>query len=57
MQLTVTRRVGESIWIGDVRLTVRELTGNRVEFVVLAPRGIQVDRGEVRDRVEKARNS
>lgn len=57
MVLTVTRRVGESIWIGDVRVTVRELTGSRVELVVLAPRGVQVDRGEVRDRVDKARNS
>lgn len=49
--LIVTRRVGESVMIGDeIVVTVLSVIGNRVRIGVAAPREVAVDREEVYDR-------
>lgn len=46
--LTLTRRVGESIQIGDdVRIRVVHCTGGRVRFHIQAPRAVRVVRTEL----------
>jgi carbon storage regulator len=46
--LVLTRRVGESVVIGDdVRITVLGVNGNKVRLGFEAPGSVQVLRGEV----------
>lgn len=47
--LVLTRRIGESIIIGDgeITLTIYEVNGRQVKFGIDAPRSIRVDREEV----------
>lgn len=52
--LVLSRTVGETVVVGDnVRVTVKEIRGNRVHLAVEAPREVKVRRSEqeVRDRV------
>lgn len=56
--LILTRRVGETIMIGDdVTVTVLGVKGNQVRIGVVAPKDTAVDRQEIaeRKRLEKAR--
>lgn len=56
--LILTRRVGETIMIGDdVTVTVLGVKGSQVRIGVVAPRDTAVDRQEIaeRKRLEKAR--
>ena len=58
--LILTRRVGESLWIGDeVSVTVLGIKGSQVRIGVNAPKSISVHREEVYDRIneEKSKNS
>ena len=49
--LVLTRRINETLCIGDdVKLTVLGIKGNQVRIGVAAPRDIQVDREEIRQR-------
>lgn len=49
--LVVSRMVGESIVVGDdVTITVQEIRTGQVRIGIKAPRSVQVDRMEVRDR-------
>jgi carbon storage regulator len=49
--LVLTRKVGESIMIGDnIRVTVTEIAGNKARVGVDAPRDVTVDRQEVHER-------
>lgn len=55
--LILTRRVGESVMIGDnVTVTVMGVNGNQVRVGVTAPRDVAVDREEiaVRKATDKA---
>ena len=48
--LTLTRRVGESIIIGqkgEIRVTVVEICGNQVRIAVQAPREVKILRNEL----------
>ena len=50
MPLTLTRRVGESIIIGqkgEIRVTVVEICGNQVRIAVQAPREVKILRNEL----------
>ena len=50
--LILTRRVGESVVIGDdVRVTIIAATGTRIRAAIRAPRHVTVHRGEVYERV------
>ena len=50
--LILTRRVGESVMIGDdVSITVLRVKGNQVRLGVNAPRTVSVQREEISKRV------
>jgi carbon storage regulator len=49
--LILTRRVEETLVIGDdIRVVVLGIKGNQVRLGVQAPRDMQVDREEIRER-------
>lgn len=49
MALTLSRRVGESIVIGDIVVTVSEIRGSSVRLSVQAPRSIPIHRAEIHE--------
>ncbi len=52
--LILTRRVGESLMIGDdVNVTVLGIRGNQVRIGVNAPKDVAVHREEIYDRIQK----
>ena len=51
--LILTRRIGESILIGDdITVVVIEVKGSQVRLGVEAPKGVAIDRQEIRLRKE-----
>ena len=53
--LILTRRVGESLMIGDdVTITVLGVKGNQVRIGVDAPKEVAVHREEILNRIEDA---
>lgn len=47
--LVLTRKVGETIWIGeDVEIIISEVNGEQVKVAINAPRSIEIVRGELR---------
>ena len=53
--LILTRRVGESLMIGDeVTITVLGVKGNQVRIGVQAPKEVAVHREEILNRIEEA---
>jgi carbon storage regulator len=56
--LILTRRVGESLMIGDdVTITVLGVKGNQVRIGVDAPKEVAVHREEILNRIEAASGS
>ncbi|MEL7535942.1 MAG: carbon storage regulator CsrA [Pseudomonadota bacterium] len=52
--LILTRRVGESVVIGDdISVTVLGVKGNQVRIGVSAPRDVAVHREEIFERIQK----
>ena len=52
--LILTRRVGESLMIGDdVNVTVLGIRGNQVRIGVNAPKDVAVHREEIYDRIQQ----
>lgn len=50
--LTLTRKVGESIRIGDdIEIVVKEIRRNQVRIGIVAPRDIAIFRQEVYDAI------
>lgn len=53
--LVVRRRVGERILVGsEVEIVITEIGPRSVKIGVVAPRGVQVLRGEVHDAIARA---
>lgn len=53
--LVLSRKVGETIWIGDdVELVITEVKGEYVKVGVRAPRNVDIIRGELRNDVSDA---
>ncbi len=52
--LVLTRKVNESIIVGDVTITVVEIRGDKVRLGVEAPRDVPVHRREVFDAIRRA---
>ncbi len=52
--LILTRRIGESVMIGDeVTVTVLRVKGNQVRLGVSAPKSVSVQREEIFDRIKE----
>ena len=47
--LVLSRKVGETIWIGEnVEIVITEVKGDQVRVGIRAPRNIEIVRGELR---------
>lgn len=56
--LILTRNVNESIFIGeDIKITVLEISRSQVRIGIDAPRSIEVDREEIRDRKDREKSN
>ena len=50
--LVLSRKVGETIWIGeDVEIVISEVKGDQVKVGIRAPRNIDIIRGELRQDI------
>ena len=57
IMLILTRRVGESLMVGDdVTITVLGVKGNQVRIGVKAPKEVAVHREEILDRIAGSSN-
>jgi carbon storage regulator len=53
--LTLTRKIGESVCIGDdIKVVVKEIKGKQVRLGIIAPRDIYVCREELYQKIQEA---
>lgn len=54
--LIIARKAGESIWIGeDIEIKIVDSTPSRVKVGLVAPRNLEILRGEVKEAAEHNR--
>lgn len=46
--LVLARTKGEVIWIGETKVTISDISGNRVKVAVAAPKDVKILRGELK---------
>jgi len=51
--LILSRRLGESIQIEDVTITITRISGDRVKLGIVAPKEVDIARSELLDRFPK----
>jgi carbon storage regulator len=51
--LILTRRIGETLMIDDIPVTVLAIKGNQVRLGVTAPKDIPVHREEIYQRIKR----
>lgn len=51
--LNLSRKVGESLTIGDAIVYIKEVRGNHVSLAIDAPRTTEIYRTEIKDRPDK----
>ena len=57
--LVLTRRIGESIMIGDdgkIVIAILDVKGNQVRLGIDAPKEISVHRSEIYDRIQREKH-
>ena len=55
--LVLTRRIGESIVVGDdIRISIVSIGGGKVRVAITAPREVSVNRLEVHERILAGRS-
>lgn len=55
--LILTRRIGESIMIGDeVTLTILGIQGNQLRIGINAPKHVEVHREEIYQKIQREKN-
>jgi carbon storage regulator len=53
--LTLTRKIGESICIGDdIKIVVKEIKGKQVRLGIIAPQDVYVCRDELYEKIQQA---
>lgn len=52
--LVLTRKQGESVWLGDVQVWVISATPGRVKLAFDAPEHVRIVRDEIKDKKENA---
>ena len=53
--LTLTRKIGESICIGDdIKVVVKEIKGKQVRLGIIAPPDVYVCRDELYEKIQQA---
>lgn len=56
--LILTRRIGESIMIGDeVTLTILSIQGNQLRIGINAPKHVEVHREEIHQKIQREKNT
>lgn len=48
-RLVITRKVGQSFWVGDSFVTVVSLRGKQARVAIEAPRDVKVVRSELKE--------
>lgn len=53
--LVLSRKVGETIWVGDdVEIVITEIKGDQIKLGIQAPKSVEIVRGELRTEVSES---
>jgi len=54
MSLVLSRRVGESVRVGDAVISIRKCSQNHTKLSIEAPKEVEIVRGELEPKFDKA---
>lgn len=53
--LVLSRKIGETIWVGDdVEIVITEIKGDQIKLGIQAPKSVEIIRGELRTEVSQS---